>query len=234
MKKITLLFSILLASITMSAQIVFDHDTVYNELVLGVKTDVKVWIRNGGTPIEAKYRIYYDDVKTQSDWDVQFCDCEDCKTNYPAVGSCDPIVAGLLSGENPHSYILYVKSNSVIDDRELHLIVMGVTDTTIRDTVVFKTRLATSVQEREIVNQSLRISPNPAHHQANLSLETPQNSGVEVELTNLLGETVKTFELPETSGPMNMTMELDGLNSGLYLVRVHLDDFTLTRRLQVR
>ncbi|UTW64032.1 T9SS type A sorting domain-containing protein [bacterium SCSIO 12741] len=233
MKKLSLLALFLYLSVSLSAQIIFDHDTVYNDLVLGVKTEVKVWVRNGSTsPIDAQYRIYSDNVVDQTDWDVQFCDCDLCRSPYPTTGVC--VLSNPMTGEKPHSYTLYVTPQSVIENRELKLIVMSMADTTVRDTVVFKTRLATSVEEKSRVEQSLQLMPNPASNMTHLQFENTQNGPTTVELVSLLGETVRSYTLDAPIGPADVPIELSGLNSGIYLVQIHFQDFSVSRKLQVR
>ncbi|MCF8247974.1 MAG: T9SS type A sorting domain-containing protein [Saprospiraceae bacterium] len=68
-------------------------------------------------------------------------------------------------------------------------------------------------------NGMLTLSPNPAAGQStSLVLDNQWTGTVELRLTNLLGQTVKTFEVTKSTGKMSFELPLNGLSQGIYQV----------------
>ena len=68
-------------------------------------------------------------------------------------------------------------------------------------------------------NGMLTLSPNPAAGQfTSLTLDNQWAGPVELRLTNLLGQTVKTFELTKQAGKTSFDLPLNGLSQGIYQV----------------
>ncbi|MBT9392807.1 T9SS type A sorting domain-containing protein [Hymenobacter sp. NST-14] len=80
----------------------------------------------------------------------------------------------------------------------------------------------------------LRVQPNPAGAMAQLRYELPQAATVEVTVTNLLGATVQTLPTTrESAGSKSVTLPLQNLANGVYIVRLRTGEVQQTTRLVV-
>ncbi|HKR06219.1 MAG TPA: immunoglobulin domain-containing protein [Bacteroidia bacterium] len=66
---------------------------------------------------------------------------------------------------------------------------------------------------------SLSVSPNPAHGTITLSIDTKQNSGITLVMTDISGRTVLSEKLTATAGLNKYQMNLDHLSKGIYLLQ---------------
>jgi phosphatidylserine/phosphatidylglycerophosphate/cardiolipin synthase-like enzyme len=78
---------------------------------------------------------------------------------------------------------------------------------------------------------AVRLYPNPATTTATLELVPHFSQTASVELLNLSGQVISRQELGQLTQPLTLTMEMDGLPQGLYLVRVAAGGAVHTLRL---
>ena len=81
-----------------------------------------------------------------------------------------------------------------------------------------------SIAEKMSVSDAISIYPNPVTE--TLHIATDQ-SVLKVELLNILGETLRTFKGVKT-------LDLSGVPSGEYLVRVYTEDGSAVRKVVKR
>ncbi|RIY07281.1 T9SS C-terminal target domain-containing protein [Hymenobacter rubripertinctus] len=96
------------------------------------------------------------------------------------------------------------------------------------------TILRNQSQQASAAKLQLRVQPNPASTVAQLRYDLPQAATVEVTITNLLGATVQT--LPATraaAGSQSVTLPLQNLANGVYIVRLRTGEVQQTTRLIV-
>lgn len=232
MKKLLLVpVLMLLFGLNADAQIYIDKDTVYHELVAGEETTSKALVYNSGaTPIRGMYRIFFDDVKTQTDWNVQFCDCDVCRTNYPESSTC----ATDVTSEVPYLFKLYIDPAQNITTAYFKLKVMNSMDTTQADTVVFKTRLATSVPKITLHQSDIRLVPNPAQGTTQLNFSLNTTADVKINVINFLGETISEHSIDGAYGEVKQNIDLVDQESGIYFVNILVGDEVYSKRLSLR
>jgi hypothetical protein len=78
---------------------------------------------------------------------------------------------------------------------------------------------------------AVRLYPNPATTTATLELVPHFSQTASVELLNLRGQVISRQELGRLTQPLSLTMEMDDLPQGLYMVRVAAGDAVYTLRL---
>lgn len=78
-----------------------------------------------------------------------------------------------------------------------------------------------SAQEQELPGQLLQVYPNPARD--NIQVEFDLNGRTTIEIMDMTGRLVRTSSY-EASGPTNLSMDLSGLNPGVFLMRVSAGD----------
>lgn len=84
---------------------------------------------------------------------------------------------------------------------------------------------------------AVSLYPNPARDRAYLNIETTTNSNVQAfSIVNLMGQTVRQINTASqlTTGKNQLSIELDGLASGQYLLRLQLDNDLIVKPLIVR
>ena len=77
------------------------------------------------------------------------------------------------------------------------------------------------------------IYPNPAQGSANLVVQLPSNSNLNLDIVNLMGQNVKSFTTRGNIGENNIPIDLSGLTAGVYLVNIKAGDAKATKKLIV-
>ncbi|HEX8428741.1 PQQ-dependent sugar dehydrogenase [Hymenobacter sp.] len=77
----------------------------------------------------------------------------------------------------------------------------------------------------------LELSPNPAAQTVAVKLPAAAPTRTTIQLRDVLGRTARTIQV--TTGQQEVSVNLNGLPSGLYLVQTQLGDTQYTRRLMV-
>ena len=94
---------------------------------------------------------------------------------------------------------------------------------------------ATGIKDITPVELKVSVYPNPVQGASRLQFATAENADVQVEVLNLIGETVlEPFKGPVVAN-RNYVIDLgsDNLNAGIYFVRVQAGQTVKTLRLQV-
>ncbi|MBK7964133.1 MAG: Omp28-related outer membrane protein [Bacteroidetes bacterium] len=94
--------------------------------------------------------------------------------------------------------------------------------------------ITTTVNELVADAFSMSIYPNPASQSTQLEVNLKNNSAYTIEMFDVLGKNVYSQKFNGFAGKNNFNIPLNGLNSGMYLVRVNVDGSVLTSRLLVK
>lgn len=87
----------------------------------------------------------------------------------------------------------------------------------------------TSVEENLV--EGLNIYPNPFSNEATITFQTTEATDVVIEVTNMLGEIVKTDFVANAYGVQNIIIDGSSLENGIYLVNVKGGDKVSTTRI---
>ncbi|MGY3089997.1 hypothetical protein ACVWYF_003045 [Hymenobacter sp. UYAg731] len=80
----------------------------------------------------------------------------------------------------------------------------------------------------------LAVSPNPASGTASVSYELPATATAAITVQNLMGQSVRQFSaVRQNAGLQSQNLPLQGLASGIYLVKLETGALTQTSRLVV-
>ena len=82
----------------------------------------------------------------------------------------------------------------------------------------------------DISSDFVEIYPNPSRGIFNVSIQLNNLQNVSLELVNSLGELVSDKNLGESKGELNESFDLSNQPSGIYLLRILLDDKLITRK----
>lgn len=94
--------------------------------------------------------------------------------------------------------------------------------------------ITTTVNELVADAFSMSVYPNPASQSTQLEVNLKNNSAYVVEMFDVLGKNVYSQQFNGFAGKNNFNIPLQGLNSGMYLVRVNVAGSVLTSRLLVK
>ena len=72
-------------------------------------------------------------------------------------------------------------------------------------------------------NLQLQISPNPMSSQATISYKTAPNTNATINIYNLQGKMVQTYQANETSGNTSISINRGQLPAGTYMVELKTD-----------
>jgi hypothetical protein len=75
------------------------------------------------------------------------------------------------------------------------------------------------------------IYPNPAYGKVVLAIDLKNSSNVEVTLTNIMGQVLKSTKIEAYSGANNIDVDVNGLAKGIYMVSVNVDGASSTKKL---
>ncbi len=93
---------------------------------------------------------------------------------------------------------------------------------------------ALEVEGQELKLENLQFYPNPSSGQLRVKFEAPENSPVQLKLTDPAGRTI--FE--KTSAPSNKileeNLELEGQERGIYILHIIQNDKVLSRKIMLR
>jgi subtilisin family serine protease len=84
------------------------------------------------------------------------------------------------------------------------------------------------------VNPAMVIYPNPASNRINISFFNPVHQIIEVVVINTAGQRVKSSSYESSQGQVNLGMNLDNLNSGIYFITVTGKEFISNQKLIVK
>ena len=96
----------------------------------------------------------------------------------------------------------------------------------------FSVALATKSASAAILKMA--VSPNPASETASVSYELPATATAAITVQNLMGQSVRQFSaVRQNAGLQSQNLTLQGLASGIYLVKLETGALTQTTRLVV-
>lgn len=125
----------------------------------------------------------------------------------------------VLLGGNNHD-VLFVTQNFTTSDT-----------TTMRDLIL--NTFTAGTDELSVIN-SLEVFPNPSTDVIHLSFNVPSNATSFVELIDIDGKQVLVSENTQlTEGLVEQELNVSGVPSGSYLVRVHLNGIIATQKVNV-
>jgi len=81
---------------------------------------------------------------------------------------------------------------------------------------------------------AIELYPNPTRGYFNLKLQVNTLQNVGLELVNSLGETVSAKYLTDFQGEINETFDISTQPSGVYLLRIRMDDKLITRKVTLQ
>jgi YbbR domain-containing protein len=64
-----------------------------------------------------------------------------------------------------------------------------------------------------------------------LAIDLKNSSNVEVTLTNIMGQVLKSTKIEAYSGANNIDLDVNGLAKGIYMVSVNVDGASSTKKL---
>ena len=94
--------------------------------------------------------------------------------------------------------------------------------------------LQVGIKEQSKEVASLNIFPNPAKSAFNISLTNEKADGVNYEIMNALGQTVKKETLSTEKGEVNYAIDISNIPSGVYFVKVNVGNATSVKKLTIQ
>jgi len=91
-------------------------------------------------------------------------------------------------------------------------------DQVIIDNINVSDKLVVSSSYEESTYSSISYYPNPTHDEINVSIMSNFNEDIYFEVINTLGEVIKQYKYHVTTGANTITLPLDEINQGIYLL----------------
>ncbi len=100
------------------------------------------------------------------------------------------------------------------------------------DKAPFRTGSIVSVEEN-VLEQGLSVYPNPTNGRLNVTMDLPSATTVNITVMNVLGEVVSQQAKGFGSGQQQITLDLNGIAQGSYMLNVLADGMTATRKITI-
>jgi len=102
------------------------------------------------------------------------------------------------------------------------------------DNDLFETYDNTSIDEGDFINE-LNVFPNPFSGSAQIMLDLVNMSPVSMELVDMKGRTVKTYDFgQQTAGYNELEIDATGISSGMYFLTVQVGELTTVRKVTIK
>lgn len=88
--------------------------------------------------------------------------------------------------------------------------------------------------EEENIFSNLNVFPNPANDIANVTFSLHNNQDVEVELVNMMGQTIQRVDLSAQKGANQINLNTQDVEAGMYLVKVKTNGAQQVKRLIIQ
>ena len=80
----------------------------------------------------------------------------------------------------------------------------------------------------------LSVYPNPAGETVNIDFISRQDANTTVSLYSYNGQKIRTWETGRQQGPVNLSLNLGGINPGVYFLKIENREFSATRKLIIQ
>ncbi len=100
----------------------------------------------------------------------------------------------------------------------------------------FPAYLTVGIEDTFTVENSISVSgvsPNPASGQSALNINCSNPLSATIQITNLMGQNVKTLQRNLNAGNNEITLDVSKLKSGIYFITIEAGGQTLTKKLMV-
>ncbi len=189
----------------------FDEDTILvDTFVTDSENIIEIFLTNKGNKTK---KIYWrmETVSFNSSWKFLICDSQNCyPPNYDHSSKNNP---NILKSDSTQFWSLHFFDHAVADTGMLVLKIYDDKDfTNVLDTLpmIFRTRFHTAT--KDIVSNSLYVSPNPTSDYFSISTKSDVSK---VEIFNLIGKKIKSID----NNYYNF-YNVSDLRNGMYLVRI--------------
>lgn len=162
---------------------------------------------------EQVFSFYYK-VSTEENWDY-FYFYIDGEQKIAGTGDTGWMFAEYLIPEGTHTYTWVYKKDFMSE---------GGNDCVWIDDILFPCSSFTDVNE--INDDDIRIYPNPANDFISIEIENDEKA-ISIEIVNNLGVTV-------ISSKFKNKIDVSGLSSGLYLIRINFEDYIHTEKVVIK
>ncbi len=224
MKNIFLLIPMLFSFVALQAQFNFPLDTVEVSLEYDTLKSVNIVIDNSQSTEDLEYRWTETDRILNPNWEVQFCDCRTCYSDYHVIPEdttidCDGIFK-IAAGAVFTSFAMYVNPHQIEDEGFISVGFNGMNGNTSRGKVTFRARFTpTSTNDLSKSVKQFKVFPNPATSEVNFSIDLDQSvTGAQLRVVDLLGKEVRNETIP--AGATLFQMNSSNLNTGVYFVQL--------------
>lgn len=100
--------------------------------------------------------------------------------------------------------------------------------------VTVNTAFSLGVKENQNTVANLNFYPNPAKGNLNVSFTNPNGENASYEMINAIGQTVKKESLSNEKGQINQNISLEGIESGIYFIKVYVGSSASVKKVTVQ
>jgi hypothetical protein len=90
------------------------------------------------------------------------------------------------------------------------------------------------IEELDAADQGVTVYPNPAQDELNLTFTLDESGVVLYEVYNLSGQMILTESRAESQGIVRQNLDVNELSSGMYFLRILVDDQQVTKRFDIQ
>jgi len=144
------------------------------------------------------------------------------KTDSNGISGCNEQNINLITQDitsllvvGNHTPNVYTDSTLVV--KPTQTIVRNDGDNLISNTLCYS---VVGVEENENNKRNLKIYPNPSTNEVTLEFEQSNSENTQVEIQNVLGQTIYSETLKTNIGKQTKTLDISSLNNGVYFIQL--------------
>ncbi len=141
------------------------------------------------------------------------------------------IVAGTIT-QNKYEYYTTTSKTPMLSI--VTSTVASIAGTTTETIVTINSNYALGLKENTNEVSNLNFYPNPAKGNVNVSFSNPNGDNSSFEMINAIGQTIKKENLGNDKGESKQNISLEGIDSGIYFIKLYVGNAVEVRKITVQ
>jgi len=148
-----------------------------------------------------------------------------------------PTVSGVQGGGNEvyTDYGILSYPTVIIIDPETHLLVRKKiyppTVDSLNNAIVKAGGILVGITQNAIKSSNHKIYPIPASEKVNIDINSTQSSSIFIDIYDITGKTIFSKHLNNNSKNIHTTVDISGIEKGIYFVKINYDNKTFVNKL---
>ena len=222
-RNILLLFLVVAISISSFAQMTYDPDSAFTQLIAETEVDCRIKLTNNWShDVQLSWRMIGSSIKDYGypggSWLVQYCDCNNCASNEFGLLNQGDTCANMLPSKASIDWYMKVDAGTIaIANAEWIVEVYNHTDG-VYDTISYFLLGEPNAIKETTFNADVKSYPNPANNEMVIDYELKNLTEPIFTVYNLIGSKVASYPLNKVNGRLNLNTS--NFENGMYFYTI--------------